>query len=164
MRTLFLLIAITLLSCTRETNTNSLSVKDSQKTESSYDFEVVLKFINDYVSFCNSESYQANDTNWIKNNSLLSNNFKSSFYKLINTAYKNDPELGLGFDPIFDAQDYPEKGFEIVNRDTLAGYVTVKSKDWPEFHLVLKVINENGKSLIDGSGVINIPTDKKAKR
>jgi hypothetical protein len=82
----------------------------------------------------------------------------------LDSAQKKDPELGLDSDPVFDAQDFPEKGFSILKVDTLSQYVTVVGNDWKEFELVLKVERENNKWLVDGAGVINIPDDKRAKR
>lgn len=159
-----LLLAFTtlfFLSCTRQTATNESSASTENKTEISQDGNVALNFINDYTAFC---SQKDQDTNWIRNNSLLTENFKSTYYHLLDSARKEDPELGLGFDPIFDAQDFPEKGFIVVDQDNTTGLVTVKGKDQPQFTLVLKVSKQNGKFLVDGSGVINIPVNKRAKR
>jgi len=75
-----------------------------------------------------------------------------------------DPEIGLGFDPILDAQDYPDKGFEIVHSDSTNEFVTVRGIDWPEFLLVLRLANHENKWLVDGSGVINIPENRRADR
>ncbi|WP_313304010.1 hypothetical protein [Empedobacter sp.] len=36
--------------------------------------------------------------------------------------------------------------------------------DWQNFEVVLKIVNENDKSLVNGSGIINIPTNKQARR
>jgi hypothetical protein len=162
MRILIILTTIVFLSC-GPTETKSTSTTTADKSEVTPDYNVALTFINDYSAFCTPKSPPTNDENWIKNNSLLTDNFKTTYYNLLDSTRKIDPELGLGFDPIFDAQDFPDKGFVIVNSDK-DNYVTVKGKDWPEFVLVLKVVEQNGKTLVDGSGIINIPVDKKAKR
>nr|MBP6315517.1 hypothetical protein [Chitinophagaceae bacterium] len=78
----------------------------------------------------------------------------------VENAYKQDPELGLGFDPIFDAQDYPEKGFELVSFDEKTNFIVVKGKDWADFKLTLKMVEENEQWLVEGCGIINIPKDK----
>lgn len=70
--------------------------------------------------------------------------------------------MGLGFDPIFDAQDYPDKGFKIDKQDST--YVIVKGINWPDFRLSLRLTFEDRQWLVDGAGVINIPTNKRAKR
>jgi len=184
MRILFLIFtAIFFLSCGRpnEVKTPSVTTSDQiengrpgevnappeaspDKTENIYDFNVALKFINGYAIFCTPRPNRTVDTNWVRNNSLLTENFKAIYYNLMDSVNKKDPEYGLGFDPIFDAQDFPDKGFEIINSDSIKGFVTLKGKDWPEFVLVLKVVNLNGKSLVDGCGIINIPADKRRKR
>jgi hypothetical protein len=103
--------------------------------------------------------------NWIQKNELLTDSFKKNYKNLVDSAKKADPEMGLDFDPIFDAQDFPDKGCELLNCDQNTGYITVKGKiDWPEFNLVLKVVSQNGKWLVDGCGAINIPENKRAKR
>jgi hypothetical protein len=40
----------------------------------------------------------------------------------------------------------------------------VKGKDWTDFKLTIKVVLENGKWLIDGCGIVNIPNEKRSKR
>lgn len=160
-----ILLSITLLlllSCTQQDKNSDSSASKSITQNDSLDFNVALTFINDYAIYHTLNSYK--DTNWIRNNKLITEHFKSTYYTLTDSALKNDPELGLGFDPIFDAQDFPDKGFEILNYDQKTGFITVKGIDWPEFKLVLKVIKEKNKSLVDGAGVINIPSDKKAQR
>jgi hypothetical protein len=128
------------------------------------DFNVALNFINDYTKFCTKTDQRSTEAEWIKQNSMLTDNFKNRYKYLLDSAQKKDPELGLDSDPVFDAQDFPEKGFSILKVDTLSQYVKVVGNDWKEFELVLKVERENNKWLVDGAGVINIPDDKRAKR
>ncbi|WP_147275758.1 hypothetical protein [Adhaeribacter pallidiroseus] len=119
--------------------------------------------MNDYADYCTPKSPPSNDTTWIKRNQLLTNNFKNRYESLLDSADKADPEIGLDFDPIFDAQDYPDEGFIFSSQDS-SGFVTLKGKDWPEFTVVVKVVLENNKSLVDGAGIINIPVNKRALR
>lgn len=72
--------------------------------------------------------------------------------------------MGLGFDPIFDAQDFSDKGFVVATTDTLNGFLTVKGKGRSDFFLTLKVVDHDGNYLVEGAGVINIPDDKRSKR
>ena len=88
------------------------------KKESKIDTQVALKFINDYCEFCNQQlkknkSILSTDV-WIAKNNLLSISFKKSYKGLVDAAKKEDPELGLDFDPIFDAQDFPERGIKKI--------------------------------------------------
>ena len=79
-------------------------------------------------------------------------------------AYKIEPDLGLDVDPIFDAQDYPDKGFDLESFDRKTNFVVVKGKDWADFKLTLKMVLENENWLVDGCGIINIPKDKRIAR
>lgn len=77
---------------------------------------------------------------------------------------KADPEIGLDADPIFDAQDYPDKGFELETFDSKTNYLVVKGKNWTDFKLRIKMVLENDRWLVDGCGIINIPHDKRIAR
>ena len=153
-----------LFSCNSENKTKPETSAAPAKEQPVPDFNVALNFINDYAKFCATRNQASATSEWIKQNSLLTGNFKSRYKSLLDSAQKKDPELGLGSDPIFDAQDFPEKGFSLLKIDTINRYVTVAGNDWKEFELVLKVEQENNKWLVDGAGVINVPEDKRAKR
>src|SRR4030095_5018719 len=165
MRSLVIAVfTVGLFSCNSENKTKHETATSPPKEKAIPDFNVSLSFINDYTKFCAKPGQLTKTGDWIRNNSLLTDNFKNRYKNLLDSAQKKDPELGLGFDPIFDAQDFPEKGFSILKIDTLNRYVTVAGNDWKEFELVLKVEQGNNKWLVDGAGVINIPEDKRAKR
>jgi hypothetical protein len=153
-----------LFSCNSETKNKPETSSAPSEKQITPDFSVALSFINDYTKFCTKTDQRSNTAEWIKQDSLLTGNFKNRYKNLLDSAQKKDPELGLDSDPIFDAQDFPEKGFSILKVDTLGRYVTVAGNDWKEFELVLKVEQENNKWLVDGAGIINIPVDKRAKR
>jgi len=157
------LLIFGLFSCNSENKTNSEASADQSQQKITPDFNVALNFINDYTKLC-IQPQRTKTSEWIRQNPLLTDRFKNRYTTLLDSAEKKDPELGLGSDPIFDAQDFPEKGFSILKIDTLNRYVTVVGNDWKEFELVLKVDQENNKWLVDGAGVINIPGDKRAKR
>jgi uncharacterized protein DUF3828 len=152
-----------LFSCNSEDKTNPETSATPTEKPIVPDFNVALNFINDYTKLC-TQPQRTKTSEWIRQNPLLSDNFKDRYTSLLDSAEKKDPELGLGSDPIFDAQDFPEKGFSLLKIDTFNRYVTVAGIDWKEFELVLKVEQENNKWLVDGAGVINIPADKRAKR
>ncbi len=121
-----------------------------------------LKFINNYVKKSVAENIEIEK--YITSSKLVSKDFKTNFRNLMNDAYKNDPEMGLGFDPIFDAQDFPEKGFELDSFDPVTGFMIVKGIDWSDFKVTMKIISINGKWFVDGCGVINIPDNKRSPR
>ncbi|WP_321331530.1 hypothetical protein [uncultured Bacteroides sp.] len=163
MKLIFILIfALISFSCNAQINGKSKAQIVTTDSNLVPDSGVALQFINEYVTFCSQQI--SLDSNWIKKNQLLTGKFKTTYNNLINSAIKSDPEIGLDFDPILDAQDYPEQGFELVNCDNKAGFITLKGKDWPDFLLVIKVVRQDNKWLVDGSGVINIPLNKRAER
>ena len=156
---LTVIVGSLLLSCSASSDKTTRSARRDIP-----DFNVAAIFINDYVRFLNKQFDGETDTasfEWIQQHPLLSDRFKSTYKKLIDEALKADPELGLDFDPILDAQDYPEDGYEIKKRDTVNNYVIISTKEHLGFHLPMKLIKYYGRWLVDGSGVINIPIDKR---
>lgn len=93
---------------------------------------------------------------------LLTDSFKKAYKDLIGEAERNDPEYGLGFDPILCAQDEPS-AFS-VKTFSKSGYVTVQGVDWPSFTVTVRLIRQDSIWLVEGSGVINIPKEKQAAR
>lgn len=171
MKTLVILISlISLISCNQSTNTfEKTNVIEEKKPHKilKFDYNVALKFINEYTENCNNQIGDTlnlwNTELWIQNNKYLSKDFKSKYKSIIETAKKNEPELGLDFDPILDAQDFPEKGFTIYEIDSINQFVKVKGIDWDEFKLTLKVINKNNTTFVDGVGIVNMPKSTKRK-
>ena len=157
-------------SCNSNNSTSSSTenniendVKDSVKS-SDIDYNVALDFMNGYVDYIMDTIGKINQDEYIKQNELLTQNFKDRYKFVQDSAYKVEPEVGLGFDPIVDGQDFPDKGFKIKSIDKATGLVTLQGIDWQDFEVVLKVVKENDKSLVNGSGIINIPMNKQPKR
>ena len=125
---------------------------------------VALEFINDYVKNCNKMREQVGIVEWVNAYPSVSQEFKTELTKMIREAEKNDPGYGLGFDPIFDAQDYPDDGFELAEFDSISNYLTVEAKSWKGFTITMKIKELYNKWIVDGCGVINIPKNKQAKR
>jgi hypothetical protein len=123
-----------------------------------------LKFINSYLENSNKMADRVDILDWVNSSNLSTKGFKAELKKIIDDAYKAEPEVGLDFDPIFDAQDNPDKGFELEAFDEKTNYLTVRGTDWKEFKLTMKIIEESGNWLVDGCGIVNIPEDKRAAR
>lgn len=168
------ILPILLLSFVTSCNSNNLSssstenkveneVKDSVKS-SDVNYNVALDFMNNYVDYIMDTIGKINQDEYIKQNELLTQSFKDRYKFVQDSAYKVEPEVGLDFDPIVDGQDFPDKGFKIKSIDKATGLVILQGIDWQDFEVVLKVVNENNKSLVNGSGIINIPTNKQPKR
>lgn len=163
----FILISTLLLfvACSSDTKTTT----EASTTESTNDFKSfvsdnALTFINSYVDNCNKMKESVGVVEWVNSNSLASDHFKKELEKIITEANQKDPEMGLGFDPIFDAQDYPEEGFELDSFDIEPGFIVVVGKNMPDFKLTMNMVDNNGIWLVDGCGIINIPNDKRIKR
>jgi len=155
-----LLLSLTFLSCqTTETKSEPSESTTSQSTEP--DYEVAIKFINDYLDFTNDRKSEIGLIEWVNNRKDVTVAIKSELKRILDEAEKNDPELGLEFDPILDAQDYPNE-FELYNTDS--DFLIVKGKDWPDFQLTLKMKLVENKWLVDGVGIVNVPENKRIKR
>lgn len=167
LRQVWILTIIMLISCGH-------GIKSNKSFDDKTDDELIsrrenivgnaLRFINGYVENSNKLNQAVDIVDWVNSNELTTKSFKAELKKIIDDARRQDPELGLDADPIFDAQDYPEKGFELESLDEETNYLTVKGKDWPEFKLTMKMTEENGNWLVDGCGIVNVPEDKRAKR
>ena len=136
------------------------SCKESSDSKSSSrkDYKVAVDFINDY----NKEFLKPNSniSEWLSKNKSVTINLINKHMQILDSARITDPELGLDFDPILNAQDSDENGFEIKKIDSLLGLVTVRGKSIPNFEITLKVIEQNGTTLVDGAGIINIPKSR----
>lgn len=158
---IYILIIILSGSCGQNTSKSiEASSNETIKPKDNLHVEIALKFINSYVDNCNKMNHSIGILEWVNSNSLTTNSFKTELKSIIEEANKFDPEMGLETDPIFDAQDYPEKGFEFESFDRKTNFMILKGKDWPDFKLTLKMVFKNNNWLIDGCGIINIPTEK----
>jgi len=158
MKTISLSLLILLLLSCNSANTNENEAQQTLK-EGVTDYSVALNFINEYATESNNAILNHDSLwspmNWINNNPSVSSNFKSKYNEVIKEE--------LDADPIFDAQDFPENGFEILSIDSVNKLVTVKGIDW-EMEVTLKVVNIGNKTLVDGSGLINVLENKRSKR
>lgn len=142
-------------------NTNILGKQDSQVKNINY--KVGLTFIEGYVSNSNKMREAVGIRDYISSDSLVTEDFKNKLNTILDDAYDREPDYGLGFDPIFDGQDYPNT-FEIAYIDSTSNYITLRGVNWDAYEVVLKIEFEDGKSLVDGCGIVNIPKEKQAKR
>jgi hypothetical protein len=163
------LVAALLVGVSCGKNTDSKIAKDKPlilravpKSDKASD--KALAFLNAYVTNCNKEKGSVRTAEWVASNKLTTNRFKAALKTILDEAYKADPELGLDADPLIDAQDYPDEGFELASFDSKTNYVVVRGKNWPNFKLTLKMVAENNTWLVDGCGIINIPTAKRSAR
>ncbi len=164
---IFILTILLLLSCGQNSNSKTRSESNLTEIEKQNDTipkEIALKFINSYVENSNKMQKSIGIIEWVNLNNLTTNNFKTELKKIIEEADRIDPEFGLEFDPIFNAQDYPEEGFEFESFDDKTDFLVVKGKEWTDFKLTIKMVHENDNWFVDGCGIVNIPNDKLFER
>ncbi len=158
---IFLYISVYIfLSCSNkqeENDKNSVKTENDERTKKVYSYSVGLHFLNDYAAFVSSNP--GGDVNvWLEKRYDVTEAFKKEVKRVLSEARKEDPEMGLGFDPILNAQDCPES-FVIHSSD--GNYLILKGKDWSDFKVSLKLVHVKGKTLVDGSGIINLPAKMK---
>jgi len=158
MRLIFFLAIIGFASCGHSQNTLQKGKELGKKTNNA------LAFINGYVENVNKMKQAVGIIDWVNSNKLATNEFKLELKRIVDEAYKNDPELGIEADPIFDAQDNPSEGFVLESFDDKTNYLIVKGIDWPDFKLTMRIKNVNGVWLVDGCGIVNIPNEKRTNR
>lgn len=131
------------------------------KQSSGPNYQLAVQFINDYLDYSNDLQSEIGLIEWVNKRDDVTVEFKSELKRILEDAEKSDPELGLGFDPILDAQDSPNK-FELYNTDS--EYLVVRGHDWTEFKLTLKMKLVDKNWLVDGSGIINVPKNNRINR
>ena len=141
---------------------NTDEIKKTSSQEEFYDPKAALKFMNGYLSVSEDGSTFDTSVNVVTDKRLVTSDFIDSYREIIEKAYEDDPELGLGFDPILDAQDSPDRGFTIEAVD--GKYVTLAGVDWTSFKVRVKLAKEGGITKVDGAGIINISEEKQIKR
>ncbi|WBU87912.1 SH3 domain-containing protein [Cellulophaga omnivescoria] len=135
-----------------------------------YIFNGYLKFKKDYTDYTVAKQFLNAHVRGsiLEKRFLTTKNFKEICNKTSEQDFYYEPETGykiaLDADLILDAQDYPDDGFKISSFDSESGYVILEGIGWESFKVTVKVVNENGIFLVDGSGIINIPPDKRPKR
>lgn len=122
-----------------------------------------LAFINGYVEDVKKMNNAVDLIEWVNSNKWSTDGFKKELNWIINKVYFNKFEFGYDSDPIFDAQEYPKKGFVIESIDDNSNYLTIKGEGCFRFSLTIKMKNENGIWLVDGCGLINIPNEKRPR-
>lgn len=159
MRYLFLLFSVLAFSCVPknpEIVPNEVPALQTPNKQAVATPEVAVRFINLYVQYCNTVMARPDLVKFAAETSLTTPAFQTTLKTMTEEAYQNDPELGFGADPFFDAQDYPDQGFELESFDDESKVVVVKGIGWPDFRLALRLAKVNEKWLVDGCGTVNM--------
>lgn len=120
---------------------------------------IALGFIIDYARYkFEGIDIEKELNDWANKNKLVTQNFRASLEKLLRDAYSEDPNYGLGSDPIIDAQDIATKGFFIYQAGK--DLVIISNEYLPDMRIPVKFAQVGDKWLIDGAGIVNIDGSK----
>ena len=112
-----LLTLSTILGLTLALNTCGKRVHGNPDPIPELDGQVALNFMNQYTGYLQSQFPALDETpgmlEWVEAHPDVSVNFKRALSELLEEGEKEAPGYGLGFDPILDAQDFPDDGFVI---------------------------------------------------
>ena len=134
------LFTLSEISCTNKSNVNKLenpteiivvstNIETVQNTSSEQTpTEVALNFINSYVENCNKIKEALAAIDWVNANTSTTQHFKTQLKEMEDKAFELEPAVGLDADPIFNAQYYPEEGFELESYDKQNNYIILRGK------------------------------------
>ncbi|MEO8774172.1 MAG: hypothetical protein ABI263_01595 [Gelidibacter sp.] len=141
-------------------NTDLYEPLESEASSEDENYQAALDFINSYIESID----QLEILEFARNSSLATEKLKAELENIVILAWEENPRIGLLADPLFDAQDYPPKGFELHAFNSKTGYVIVKGIEWEDFKVAMRVVNEDGHILVDGCGEVNMPEDMRVER
>ena len=140
--------------------TDSISIDQPHIVKSELNPQIAVDFINSYVENENKRKQAVDIREWIKSSDLVTEDFKTELNKIVTEAIEKEPNYGLGFNPILNAQDYPEEGFLLSSYDSISNIAIVAGKNWSSFVLKIKLTNQAGQTLIEGCGIVNMPKEQ----
>ncbi len=123
------------------------------------DAKIAIEFVNSYIENCNKMSEAVDVVTWCEENQNVTEEFNLQLNKMVTEAFAQDPDFGLGYDPIINGQDYPDQGFELQSFETRSGKVVLKGIGMESQITTVKLLRQNGKVRVDGCGAINLPKD-----
>lgn len=154
----FLIAIFIFTSCgnDNESRNSEVKIKNQFSIETNENqSDNALTFINAYVENCNKNSQSLGVIDWVNASTMTTMTFKAELKKVIDEIRGDCMDCDIDTDPIFAAQDYPDKGFELESIDSTKKLIKFKGKNWPEFKLTIKMVKENEKWLVDGCGLVN---------
>lgn len=123
--------------------------------------QLAIRFVQDYLRQDLPSDSAA--IGWVSRRADVTESFKKAHAKLLRDARKGHPELGLEFDPLLDAQDWPTGAME-WKMDLAQGAMLLCVQDRPDITLTVQVVRRNHRLFLNGMGVIGIPDSLRAKR
>ncbi|MFV0305941.1 MAG: hypothetical protein ACK5IC_10730 [Moheibacter sp.] len=122
------------------------------------------EFINGYVKNIMKMNEALEIIEWVNSNNLSTNSFKSNLTQIINQAYEKEPDYGLGFDPVLDGNDFPDDGFQLDMIKPNSNFLIFSGIGWEEYKVMVKVEKVDNQWLVDGCGIVNIPSSEQIKK
>lgn len=118
--------------------------------------EVALEFCRQYLaSPLGDGEYHDELMDWLDSNDMTTPNFRKTLDLLLSKAYEQEPELGLGYDPILDGQDYAQS-YELGYYDEENDYFVLTGVgEENQFKVKIRVVEIDGRLLVDACGEIN---------
>ena len=130
---------------------NGIIRKIESKDNPKLNIQLALKFVNGYVKDCSSDNPLGVE-GYVKELSVgLTQQFKDELKTILSEE--------LDADPILNAQDIFESGYKLRESNALTGEVTLVSVFY-KIVVHVKLIELDGKTLIDGCGIINMPKEE----
>ncbi|MBK8800552.1 MAG: hypothetical protein IPN71_00560 [Fibrobacteres bacterium] len=120
-----------------------------------------IRFVQDYLRQDLPSDSAAID--WVSRRPDVTESFKQAHAKLLREARKAQPDLGLEFDPILDAQDWPTGALD-WKMDLPQGAMLLCVRDRPDITLSVRIVHRRHRLALDGIGVIRIADSLRAKR
>lgn len=137
--------------------------KDSLASKGSVDSMLQMKqnyaldFVNNYLNrIVGDGEYHQDLMEWLANDNSTSIRFRNELDSLITKAEEDDPEIGLGYDPIIEGQDYAaayELDYYDADKDffLLRGIVPENA-----YTVKIRIVDREGRLWVDGCGEINM--------
>lgn len=165
--TFLFLLSLTFFSCTKKLKNHHIQIieksttvttdKPTEKEILKLKKQIALDFINGYVKNQNNRKNSLRSDIWIENSNLA-----SQWLKTTTKAFYSSTEY-IDFDPIFNAQDYPEQGYEIesIKNDI----VIVRGINFTSLKDSIKLIKFEDRWLVNNIGIFkNTPHFPSKKR
>lgn len=122
----------------------------SSSATAKIDADVALKFVNGYVAEQVNFKDLDDTASWIEGNPYATEKYKEAVHQDIDDI-NNDPETILDSDIILGAQDYDDS-YVVAGIDESKGYVHLEGAKHKEFRVTVKLVQQNGKWLVDDCG------------
>lgn len=129
--------------------------------------KVAVRFMNQYLAYTQAVMTKRSKRrieDWLNSNKLVSPSFVAAYKAKEKEGLQLDPELGWDIDIILDAQDSPDKGFQLFRCASTLGFVELQGTDWTEFKVTVRVSKTPQGLRVVGAGLVNIPNSERAKR